>query len=112
MFLAIDLSLFFNQYANLIALAHLKWKSQLCYCVWLVFEFFVVWKFYSETRNTPLEEIVKHFDGEGAIIGGDATNEKSRQLAREIHEDGPDPIPTTAEMAEKVVVQQTETSLA
>ncbi|KAN0122334.1 Sugar transporter domain containing protein [Hyaloscypha variabilis] len=45
----------------------------------LIIFVFYVWKFYIETRNTPLEEIVKHFDGEGAIIGGDAANEKSRQ---------------------------------
>jgi hypothetical protein len=59
-----------------------------------------------------LEEIVKHFDGEGAIIGGDAANEKPRQLAREIHQGGPEPIRTTANMGEKAVVQPTETSLA
>jgi len=47
-------------------------------------EFSVVWKFYIETRNTPLEEIVRHFDGEGAILGGDLANEKSRQLEREL----------------------------
>jgi hypothetical protein len=55
MFLSVDLSLFFNQYANPIAIAHLQWKYQICYCVWLVFELFIVWKFYIETRNTPLE---------------------------------------------------------
>ncbi|PMD40051.1 MFS general substrate transporter [Hyaloscypha variabilis F] len=54
-------------------------RAKICYCVWLVFELFIVWKFHIETRNTPLEEIVKHFDGEGAIIGGDAAYEKSRQ---------------------------------
>ena len=112
MFLSVDLSLFFNQYANPIALAHLQWKYQLCYCVWPVFELFIVWKFCIETRNTPLEEIVKHFDGEEVIIGGDAANEKSRQLAREVQTDGPEPIPTTADMVEKNVLQPTEKSLA
>ncbi|CAG8951282.1 hypothetical protein HYFRA_00008031 [Hymenoscyphus fraxineus] len=84
LFLAIDLSLFFNQYINPIALSRLSWKYYLFYCFWLLFELFVVWKFYLETRNTPLEEIAKHFDGEGAIIGGAAANNKSRQIAEEI----------------------------
>lgn len=112
MFLAIDLSLFFNQYANPIALAHLQWKYQLFYCIWLVFELFIVWKFYIETRNTRLEEIVKHFDGEGAILGGDAANEQSRQLARGIYPESPEPDQTIAEIGKKAVVQPTETSVA
>jgi len=80
MFLAVDLSLFFNQYVNPVALKHLNWKYYIFYCVWLTFELFVVWKFYIETRNTPLEEIVKHFDGESAIVGGQAATEKARHL--------------------------------
>jgi len=76
-----------------------------------VFEFFVVWKFCIETRNTPLEDIVKYFDGEGVIIGGDAAIEKSRQLARETHESGPETILTTAEMPEKTDMQPMENSL-
>jgi hypothetical protein len=40
--------------------------------VWLAVELAVVWKFYIETRNTPLEEIAKHFDGNEALIGGAA----------------------------------------
>lgn len=95
MFLAIDLSLFFNQYINPIALARLTWKYYIFYCAWLLFEFFIVWKFYIETRNTPLEEIAKHFDGEAAIVGGTAASEKSRQLAEEIERVGPLPIETT-----------------
>jgi hypothetical protein len=86
LFLAVDLALFFNQYVNPIAMAAINWKYYIVYTVWLAFEFAVVWKFYIETRNTPLEEIVKYFDGEGAIIGGEAANEKSRQLESEIGE--------------------------
>jgi hypothetical protein len=71
MFLAIDLALFFNSYVNPIALLAIGWKYYIVYVCWLAFEFSVVWKFYIETRNTPLEEIVRHFDGEGAILGGD-----------------------------------------
>jgi hypothetical protein len=77
-----------------------------------VFEFFVVWKFCIETRNTPLEDIVKYFDGEGVIIGGDAAIEKSRQLARETHEGGPEITLTTAEMPGRADMQPMETSLA
>jgi hypothetical protein len=44
--------------------------------------------------------------GEGPIICGDAANEKSRQLARRIHQGGPEPIPTTADTAEKAVLQR------
>lgn len=89
LWLAIDAVLFFNQYVNPIALRHLHWKYYIVYTVWLAFETFIVWKFYIETRNTPLEEIVKHFDGEGALVGGVAANEKSRQLAAEIDLDIP-----------------------
>jgi hypothetical protein len=89
MFLAIDLSLFFNQYINPIALSRLTWKYYIFYDVWLLFELFIVYKFFIETRNTPLEEIAKHFDGEGAIIGGRAANAKSQQLAEEIEKAGP-----------------------
>jgi hypothetical protein len=98
MFLAIDLSLFFNQYINPIALSRLTWKYYIFYDVWLLFELFIVYKFFIETRNTPLEEIAKHFDGEGAIIGGTAANDKSRQLAEEIDRAGPfTPEETTTE---------------
>ncbi|KAG9236873.1 MFS sugar transporter-like protein [Amylocarpus encephaloides] len=101
MFLAIDLSLFFNQYINPIALSRLTWKYYIFYDVWLLFELFVVYKFFIETRNTPLEEIAKHFDGEGAIIGGTAANDKSRQLAEEIDRVGAMVTPVTAEGDEK-----------
>ncbi len=84
MFLAIDLALFFNSYVNPVALLAIGWKYYIVYVCWLAFEFAVVWKFYIETRNTPLEEIVRHFDGEGAILGRDLANEKSRQLEREL----------------------------
>ena len=39
--------------------------------------------FYIETRNTPFEEIVKHFDGEQAVLGGGAVMEKGLHLASE-----------------------------
>jgi hypothetical protein len=45
----------------------------------------VVWFFYVETRNTPLEEIAKYFDGDAAMVGGAGGTEKARELAAVIH---------------------------
>ncbi|RAH75295.1 hexose transporter protein [Aspergillus aculeatinus CBS 121060] len=70
MWFCIDAALFFNQYINPIALDNLGWKYYIFYCVWLGVELTVVWFFYIETRNTPLEEIAKHFDGDQAVVGG------------------------------------------
>lgn len=81
MFFCVDLSLWFNQYVNPIALDAIDWKYYIVYCCWLLFETAVVWKFYIETKETPLEEIAKYFDGDAALIGGGAATEKSRQLA-------------------------------
>ncbi|KFY23258.1 hypothetical protein V493_05976 [Pseudogymnoascus sp. VKM F-4281 (FW-2241)] len=81
---AIDLSLFFNSYVNPIALGALGWKYYIVYDVWLAFELFIVWLFYIETSNTPLEEIVKHFDGEAALLGGAVATEKGRHLVGQI----------------------------
>lgn len=80
MFFCVDLSLWFNQYVNPIALEDIEWKYYIVYCVFLVFEIFVVWKFYIETKEIPLEEIVKKFDGDRAILGGAAATEKANQL--------------------------------
>jgi MFS family permease len=80
MFLAVDLALFFNSYVNPVALAKLNWKYYIVYDCWLAFEFIVVYFYYIETRNTPLEEIVKYFDGEQALLGGDLATEKARRI--------------------------------
>lgn len=80
MFLCVDLSLWFNQYVNPIALGNIGWKYYIVYCVFLVFEIFVVWKYYLETKGIPLEEIVKKFDGDRAILGGAAASEKVQQI--------------------------------
>jgi len=88
MFLAIDLALFFNSYVNHVALDALNWKYYIVYDVWLFVELLTVYFFYVETRNTPLEEIVKYFDGEDALLGGDVATEKSRQyLVEELGND-------------------------
>jgi MFS family permease len=80
MFLAVDLALFFNSYVNPVALAKLDWKYYIVYDCWLAVEFIVVYFYYIEMRNTPLEEIVKYFDGEQALLGGDLATEKARAL--------------------------------
>lgn len=80
MFLAVDLALFFNSYVNPVALSALNWKYYIVYDVWLFVELLVVYFFYIETRNTPLEEIVKYFDGEQALLGGDLATDKARAI--------------------------------
>lgn len=81
MFFCVDLSLWFNQYVNPIAIKHIQWKYYLVYCVFLAFEILVVWKYYIETKEIPLEEIVKKFDGDHAVLGGAAATEKIQQIA-------------------------------
>jgi hypothetical protein len=51
--------------------------------VWLAVELAVVWKFYIETKNTPLEEIAKHFDGHDALVGGGAATIPTENLGAE-----------------------------
>ncbi|KAF2454942.1 hexose transporter protein [Lineolata rhizophorae] len=85
--LFIDLALFFNQYVNPVALENIEWKYYIVYCVWLTIELAVVWKFYIETRNTPLEEIAKHFDGDAALVGGLAGTQKAQVLAGHLGDD-------------------------
>lgn len=86
MFLAIDLALFFNNYVNPIGLEHIHWKYYIVYDCWLFVELVIVYFLFVETRNTPLEEIARHFDGDEAIIGGDLANEKSRQFETNVDE--------------------------
>jgi hypothetical protein len=83
MFLFIDIALFFNSYVNPVALDALNWKYYIVYDVWLFIELVVVYFFYIETRNTPLEEIVKYFDGDMALLGGDLATDKARQILAE-----------------------------
>ena len=78
MFFCVDAALFFNSYVNPIALDSIHWKYYIVYDCWLAFELAVVYWYYIETRNTPLEEIVKYFDGETALLGGDLATDKAR----------------------------------
>ncbi|KAK8175483.1 MFS transporter [Phyllosticta citrichinensis] len=79
----IDASLFVSTFANPIALDVLHWKYHIVYCVWLAIELAVVYRFYVETRNTPLEEISKYFDDEDAVVSRAVTTEKDRTLAQD-----------------------------
>lgn len=96
MFLFVDIALWFNQYVNPIALSAITWKYYLVYVCWIVVETFVVWKWFIETKNTPLEEIAKYFDGDAAMVGGDAATEKARHLAGD--DDGVDVSETKGEV--------------
>jgi hypothetical protein len=91
MFLAVDLALFFNSYVNPVALGALGWKYYIVYDIWLAIELLVVYFFYIETRNTALEEIVRYFDGDSALLGGDVATEKARQLAHELQPEAIEP---------------------
>ncbi|KAJ5491102.1 hypothetical protein N7539_002669 [Penicillium diatomitis] len=81
MFFCVDLSLWFNQYVNPVALDAIAWKYYIVYDLFLVFEIFIVWKFYVETKEIPLEEIVRKFDGERAVLGGALATEKVQALS-------------------------------
>ncbi len=109
MFLAVDLALFFNSYVNPVALAALNWKYYIVYDCWLGFEFCIFYFFYIETMNTPLEEIVKYFDGSDALLGGDLATEKARQiLVEETGNDRTLPTSKAAREGEATGVEVTE----
>jgi hypothetical protein len=96
MFFCVDASLFFNSYVNPIALDKINWKYYIVYDVWLAFELLIVYLFWVETRNTPLEEIVKYFDGDEALLGGHLATEKAKQLL--VEEGNSDDTPHTPPM--------------
>lgn len=66
----------------------------------------MVYFFYIETRNTPLEEIAKHFDGDKAIVGGAAATDKALQLATEAGLDDTIRMRTENERGEKEIATQ------
>lgn len=63
-------AVFFANYVNPIGLANAGWKWYLLYDCWLVVIFTVIYLLFPETRNTPLEEIARIFDGDDALVGG------------------------------------------
>ncbi|KAG0647662.1 Lactose permease [Hyphodiscus hymeniophilus] len=84
MLMSVALGLFFSNYVNPIGIAAISWKFYICYLVWLTIQCFVVYFFYIETKNTTLEEIAKHFDGENALVGGPAATERARELEEKL----------------------------
>jgi sugar porter (SP) family MFS transporter len=63
-------AVFFANYVNPVGLANAGWKWYLLYDCWLVVIFTVIYFLFPETKNTPLEEIAKVFDGDDALVGG------------------------------------------
>ena len=51
-------------------MTNLTWKYYIFYVIWDVIERIFVFFFFIETKNTPLKEIAKIFDGEDAVVGG------------------------------------------
>ncbi|CCX12143.1 general substrate transporter [Pyronema domesticum] len=68
MFFFVNIALFFNNYVNPIALTDISWKYYIVYCVWISFEFVVVYFLFVETRYTPLEEIAAYFDDDNKVV--------------------------------------------
>ncbi|PSN75129.1 MFS transporter [Corynespora cassiicola Philippines] len=101
MFAMVDVALFFNTYVNPIALEEIHWRYYIVYCVWLAAELVFVYFFYIETKNTPLEEIARHFDGDAALIGGHAATEKGRIIEQELHHK--EATSTSVEVQEKAI---------
>lgn len=87
MLMSVALGLFFSNYVNPVGIASISWKFYVCYLVWLTVQCFVVYFFYIETKNTTLEEIAKHFDGEKALVGGAAATERARELEGQLVSD-------------------------
>jgi hypothetical protein len=63
-------AVFFANYVNPIGLANIHWKYYIVYDCWLAVIFTVIYFMWVETKNTPLEEIAKFFDGDDALVGG------------------------------------------
>lgn len=64
---------------NAIALEALAWKYYLVYCVFLLFEVFIIYFFIVETRYTPMEEINKFFDGDSAVDVAELANAEMKE---------------------------------
>lgn len=64
----------FNQYVNPIGLENLAWKFYFVYIAVLVIECLVIYFYYVETKNLPLEEIARVIDGDQAAAAIVADN--------------------------------------
>lgn len=49
------------------------------YCVFLLFEVFIIYFFIVETRYTPMEEIIKFFDGPSAVDVAEIANAEMKE---------------------------------
>ncbi|KAF2462830.1 general substrate transporter [Lindgomyces ingoldianus] len=61
--LTVRLANFFNTYVNPIAMASIKWKYYIFYCVWMIVEISTVYFMFPETHNRTLEELSFMFEG-------------------------------------------------
>lgn len=77
-------------FINRIALEDIGWKYYIFYCLWLAVEIFTIWYFYVETKNTPLEEIARIFEGDDAVVGGDDDTGKAGYTTGTTHLRGGD----------------------
>lgn len=68
--IAMVLGVIFNVFVNPIALAAIAWKYYIVFVVILAFYGAIVWFTFPETKGYTLEEMVKIFDGEEAILTG------------------------------------------
>ncbi|RFU25255.1 hypothetical protein B7463_g11079, partial [Scytalidium lignicola] len=82
-FLGVSTSIL-NQYINPVGLQNVGWKFYIFYCVWLLVELIVVYFLWVETKNTPLEEVCKIFDGEDAHVGGMAATKTGQAVLEQI----------------------------
>ena len=62
-----------NQYINPVGVENAGWKFYIFYDIFLCVIFVTVYFLWVETKNTPLEEIAKYFDGDDAKVGGTAS---------------------------------------
>jgi hypothetical protein len=92
MFFSVNAALFFNNYVNPVALASIGWKYYLVYDIWLLVELVTVYIFYPETKGPTLEEMVKIFDGDEAVIGEvdlDIVREKHSPAVEQVEDSQP-----------------------
>lgn len=69
-------ALLFNQLVNPIAFESISWKYYFVFLVVLLVVLVTVYMAYPETHGYSLEEIAIVFDGEGALVTGDALDKK------------------------------------
>ncbi|RPA97988.1 general substrate transporter [Choiromyces venosus 120613-1] len=71
---------FINTFVNPIGLDNIGWKYYIWYCVWIVFEGFIIFLIFPETSGRTLEELAFLFEGE------DAKNEAAARTEKQVIE--------------------------